>query len=429
MRKEDIEKLLHSKEVKDLFIKLYTEEEYEKQKERYLKVLDSYLASFDTRDILFFSSPGRTEISGNHTDHNHGKVLGASINLDCIAAVSKNNDNKVNIISETFNQKFSIDLNDLEVSKNKAGTQELLKGILQGFLNKGYNIGGFDAYITSDVIASAGVSSSASFETLICKILNTLYNDNKIDVVSYAHISKFAENVYWDKQSGLLDQMCCAYGGLINIDFKNPDMPCIKKVDFDFSKTDFSLVIVQTGKGHADLSKDYSDIPNEMKAVAKYFDKEVLAEVSEDEFYLNIDKIRKVTGDRAIMRAIHFFNENKRVDNIVEALENGRYKEFFEYVKDSGNSSWKYLQNCYTNSEPQEQGISITLALTENFINRKKEGTCRVHGGGFAGVIMAILPNSLVKEYVKEIELLNKEDSAYIMRIRPLGSICINEEL
>ena len=402
----EIKELLKTQKSKKFLSNLYSTDDYETQIKRYTSLIDNFEQNFDQEEIYLFSSPGRTEISGNHTDHNHGKVLGASINLDCIAVVSKIEGNIINIISESFNQSFSINLNDLTASDKKTGTIDLLKGLLQAFKNNGYKIGAFNAYISSNVIASAGLSSSASFETLICQILNTLYNKSEIDIISYAKMSKFAENVYWDKASGLLDQMCCAYGGLINIDFKNPDMPIIKKVEFDFSTTNHSLVIVQTGRGHADLSKDYSSIPQEMKAVAKYFKKDVLADVDENDFYENISKVKEATNDRALLRAIHFFDENKRVEYIVEALENNNFERFFELISESGNSSWKYLQNCYTNMEPLEQGITLTLALTERFIKTKKSGTCRVHGGGFAGVIMAILSNDLLDEYVEYIERL-----------------------
>lgn len=418
---------LNSEKVKGLFIKLYGRENYEKQKLRYLDIVSKFYDNFDTEDIYIFSSPGRTEICGNHTDHNNGKVLGASINLDCIAIASKNTDNKINIISETFSQKFTIDLEDLEPSEKKSGTIDLIKGILKAFKINEFNIGGFDAYITSDVIASAGVSSSASFETLICKILDTFYNSSSISVLTYAYLSKYSENVYWDKQSGLLDQMCCAYGGLISIDFKDPIKPEIQKINFDFENSGFSLILVETGKGHADLSEDYSAIPNEMKAVANYFSKSTLSEVSEEDFYNNLVDIRETVSDRALMRAIHFFDENKRVDKIITSLENKKYDLFFKLIEESGNSSWKYLQNCYTNSTPSEQGISLALALTKKFIDEVKVGTYRIHGGGFAGVIMCLLPENLSKRYVEYIEAFMEKNTAHIMRIRPFGSICINE--
>ena len=418
---------INEDKVRNLFEKLYGKDEVSNQIKRYEATLDGYAKIFGDSEVKLFSSPGRTEISGNHTDHNHGKVIGGSINLDCVGVAGKTNENEVRVISETFNQDITVSLDNLSHGNRNTGTEELLKGILQGFVEKGFNVGGFNAYITSNVIASAGVSSSAAFETLICQIVNTLFNDNKIDIVTYAHISKFAENVYWEKLSGLLDQMCCAAGGLISIDFKNPLTPKVKKLDFDFASTGYKLIIVQTGRGHADLSEDYSSIPNEMKKVAKFFDKEVLADITLKDVLDNFMKLREYAGDRAVIRAIHFFEENDRVDAEVLALEKGDFKTFLENVNESGNSSWKYLQNCFTNAAPQEQGITNVLALTELFLKKKGCGVCRVHGGGFAGVIMTLLPNDIAEEYIEYIESHTQRKSAFNMIIRPLGSICIND--
>ncbi len=376
--------------------------------------------------MTLFSSPGRTEISGNHTDHNHGKVLAGSINLDCVGVAAKNNSSKVHIISETFNQSFIIDLNDLSPSDKKAGTIDLVKGLLQGFKESGYEVGGFNAYITSNVISAAGVSSSASFEMLLCSILNTFFNEGRMDTVAYAHIGKYSENVYWDKASGLLDQMACAVGGLITIDFLEPASPVVEKIDFDFSSQNHSLIIVNTGKGHADLSADYSSVPIEMKKVAEFFGKEVCAEITEEEVIGHLAEVREYAGDRSVLRALHFFEENKRVEAEVKALKEGRFSDFLNNITASGNSSWKWLQNCFTNSAYQEQGITVALALTELFIAGKQRGACRVHGGGFAGVIMAMLPNDLVEEYVAYIEKALGEGNAYRMSIRPYGAICFD---
>ena len=429
MNIEETKQFINENKVKNLFEKLYGKDEVSNQIKRYEVVLDGYAKTFGDIEVKLFSSPGRTEISGNHTDHNHGKVIGGSINLDCVGVAGKVNGNVVRVISETFNQDITINLDNLSHGNRNTGTEELLKGILQGFVEKGFNVGGFNAYITSNVIASAGVSSSAAFETLICQIVNTLFNYNKIDIVTYAHISKFAENVYWEKSSGLLDQMCCAAGGLISIDFKNPLNPKVKKLDFDFASTGYKLIIVQTGRGHADLSEDYSSIPNEMKKVAKFFDKEVLAEITLKDVLDNFMKLREYAGDRAVIRAIHFFEENDRVDAEVLALEKGDFKTFLENVNESGNSSWKYLQNCFTNAAPQEQGITNVLALTELFLKKKGCGACRVHGGGFAGVIMTLLPNDIAEEYIEYIESHTQRKSAFNMIIRPLGSICVNDVL
>ena len=421
--------LLKSGQARDLMVKLYGEKKEAENTARYCHVAEKFREVYGDKDILLFSSPGRTEISGNHTDHNHGKVLAGSINLDCVAAAAKNDSSRVNIVSETFDQEFSIDLNRLEPSEKKAGTVDLVKGLLKGFVESGYEIGGFDAYITSNVISSAGVSSSASFEMLLCSILNRFFNDGRMDTVAYAHIGKFSENVYWDKASGLLDQMACAVGGLITIDFLEPTAPVVERIDFDFASQNHSLIIVQTGKGHADLSADYSSVPNEMKKVAQYFGKEVCAERTEEMLIDNLKEVRAYAGDRSVMRALHFFEENKRVDAEVAALKEGRFEDLLAGVTASGNSSWKWLQNCYTTSDVQEQGISIALALTEIFIEKKKRGACRIHGGGFAGVIMAMLPNDIVDEYVAYIEKAMGEGSAYRMSIRPYGAICVNDKI
>ena len=424
--KETIQALGQEKAGK-LMADLYGSSKAAENRTRYEKLVDEYVKTFGDGELKLFSSPGRTEISGNHTDHNHGKVLAGSINLDCAGVAAKNNSDQIRIVSETYNQDFTIDLNQLEVSPKAAGTIDLVKGMLKGFTEFGYQIGGFNAYITSNVISAAGVSSSAAFEMLICSMLNTFFNEGKMDTVAYAHIGKYAENHYWNKASGLLDQMACAVGGLITIDFVNPAEPAVEKIDFDFASQDHSLIIVQTGKGHADLSADYSSVPNEMKKVAQYFGKEVLAEITEDMVIDNFQAVREFAGDRSVLRALHFFEENKRVEAMVGALKAGDFDSFLTNITASGNSSWKWLQNCYTTADVQEQGITTTLALTELFIAEKKRGACRVHGGGFAGVIMAMLPNDLVDEYIAYIEKAAGEGSAYRMSIRPYGAICVSD--
>ena len=378
-------KQLESEKTKVLMAELYGAEKAEENRARYRYVAEHFEKTYGERDIKLFTSPGRTEISGNHTDHNHGKVLAGSINLDCVGAAAPN------------------------------GTDT--------------KVGGFDAYITSNVISAAGVSSSASYEMLICSMLNTMFNEGKMDVVTYAHIGKYAENKFWNKASGLLDQMACAVGGLITIDFKNPEAPVVEKIDFDFGAQDHSLMIVNTGKGHADLSADYSSVPNEMKKVAQYFGKEVCAEISEEEVIENLPEVRAFAGDRSVMRAFHFFEENKRVEQEVKALLENDFAAFLEGITASGNSSWKWLQNVYTTANVQEQGISIALALTELFIAKKGRGACRVHGGGFAGVIMAMIPNDLVDEYTEYIENAIGEGNVYRMSIRPHGAICVSERI
>ena len=429
MNQEHTLKLLESEKAKKLLGELYGKAAIAENQKRYEDLVGKFVKEFGEKDLYLFSSPGRTEISGNHTDHNHGKVLAGSINLDCVGVAAVNDTNFVNIVSETFNQSFTIDLNHLEPSERMAGTVDLVKGLLKGFEESGYEVGGFDAYVTSNVISAAGVSSSASFEMLLCSMLNTFFNEGNMDTVAYAHIGKYSENHYWNKASGLLDQMACAVGGLITIDFLEPQTPVVEKIDFDFASQNHSLIIVNTGKGHADLSADYSSVPNEMKKVAQFFDKEVCAEIKEQDVIDHLAELRAYAGDRSVLRALHFFEENKRVEAEVKALKENRFGDFLDGITSSGNSSWKWLQNCYTNSNVQEQGISIALALTEMFIAEKKRGACRIHGGGFAGVIMAMLPNDLVDEYVAYIEKAMGEGSAYRMSIRPYGAICVNQML
>lgn len=431
MKESDIRssrELIASAKADALWERLYQSEKKENI-ERYVSVCEGYEKSFGEGDILLFTSAGRTEICGNHTDHNHGKVLAASINLDCVAAAGLNSSSKVRIISETFSQDFEIDLNDLEPSKRHAGTVDLTKGIIKAFIDSGYQVGGFNAYVTSNVIASAGVSSSASYEMLVCSMLNELFNDGRIDVVAFAHMGKYSENVYWNKASGLMDQMACAVGGLIALDFNDPSDPEVKRIDFDFSKTGYAMIMVQTGKGHADLSEEYSSIPNEMKSVAAYFGKEALSECSEEALIEDIRAVREKCGDRAVMRAFHFFEENKKVDGAVAALDAGDFEKALSYVEASGNSSWKYLQNTYITGAVQEQSIPVALALTEIFIKKIGRGACRVNGGGFAGVIQAFIPDEQAEEYAAYMDKALGEGSAHIMRIRPVGAACINRLL
>ncbi len=417
--------LLESETAKRLFGELYGDAAAENTA-RYQKLVRDFADKFGEADVRLFSSPGRTEISGNHTDHNHGKVLAGSINLDCIGVAAVNHTDRVRIVSQTFDQEFTVDLNALSPSPAMAGTEDLVKGLLNGFKESGYEVGGFDAVITSNVISSAGVSSSAAFEMLLCSMLNTFFNEGRMSAVAYAHIGKYSENHYWNKASGLLDQMACAVGGLITIDFYEPQAPKVEKIEFDFASQNHSLIIVNTGRGHADLSADYSSVPVEMKKVAEFFGKEVCAEIREDDVIAHLAEVRAFAGDRAVLRALHFFEENKRVDAEVEALRNGRFTDFLANITASGNSSWKWLQNCYTDSNVQEQGITVALALTELFIAQKQRGACRVHGGGFAGVIMAMLPNDIVDEYVEMMDKALGEGSAYRMSIRPYGAVCVD---
>ena len=402
--------------------------ETEKCGARFESLADNFEKIYHHDHAEYFTSPGRTEIIGNHTDHNGGKVIAGSINLDTIGAACPNDSDIIRITSEGYDE-IVVDLTKLTRENYPAGTPALVAGMMEGAKKNGFKTAGFDAYVSTNVIAAAGVSSSASFEMLVCSIVNHFFNDEKMTFTDYAKIGQYAENVYWDKSSGMMDQMACAVGGLITIDFKNPEAPVVEKIDFDFGAQDHSLMIVNTGKGHADLSADYSSVPNEMKKVAQYFGKEVCVEISEEEVIANLAKVRAFAGDRSVMRAFHFFEENKRVEQEVKALRENDFAAFLEGITASGNSSWKWLQNVYTTADVQEQGISIALALTELFIAKKGRGACRVHGGGFAGVIMAMIPNDLVDEYTEYIENAIGEGNVYRMSIRPHGAICVSDRI
>ena len=290
----------------------------------------------------------------------------------------------------------------------------------------GYKVGGFDACVTSTVFKGSGLSSSAAFEVMLVAVFDALYNGWTVDAKLRAKISKYAENVFFGKPSGLMDQMACAVGGMITIDFKDPLKPVVEKIDYDFGAQDHSLIIVQTGKGHADLSAEYSSIPSDMKKVAAVFGKEVCADITEEEVIARVTEVKEKAGDRALLRALHFFEENKRVEKEVCALKEDRFEDFLELITESGNSSWKWLQNCYVPGS-EEQGITTALALTELFLKEKGCGACRVHGGGFAGVIMAMIPNALADEYIAYIEKAMGQGSAYRMSIRPYGAVCVND--
>lgn len=391
------------------------------QKDRYVEAIEGFEKLYGEANVEIYSAPGRSEIGGNHTDHQHGMVLATSVNLDTIAIVEKLDGDEVEVVSKGYTP-IKLSSSDLEKKDAESGKAiSLIRGILKRFKELGYNIGGFRAYTTSDVIAAAGLSSSACFETLIGTILSGLYNDMKVDSKEIAQIGQFAENVYFDKPCGLMDQMACSVGGLIHIDFANPQKPEVNKVEVDFGKYKYNLCVVDTKGSHADLTDDYADIPAEMKAVAKYFGKSFLREVDENEFYENISAVRKETGDRAVLRALHFFEEEKVVINEVNALRADEFEKFLQLITQSGNSSYRYLQNIYSNHDVNNQAVSVALGMSEIIL--KEHGVCRVHGGGFAGTIQIFVESSFVEEYKKQIEKVFGEGSCYVLNIRKYGGI------
>jgi len=393
-----------------------------KSGERLSALAENFQKKYGHDEAEFFSAPGRTEIIGNHTDHNGGKVIAGSIDLDTIGAAYPNNSSVIHITSEGYDKEVVVDIDRLDNVVKGGGTVALLAGMIEGAQKFGFQVRGFDAYVSTNVIAAAGVSSSASFEMLVCTIVNHFFNDGAMSCADYAKIGKYSENVYWNKASGMMDQMACAVGGPVLFDFANGSQPEYRPLTFSFEKKGYRLVIVNTGKGHADLSEEYSGIPNEMKEAAKDLRAELLCETNLEKLLAHANEIE---NDRVLLRAIHFFEENRRVDEMAEAIEKDDINKVLKLVKESGTSSWELLQNCYSLQNCKEQKITRTLALTELFLQGIGDGVCRVHGGGFAGVIMCLVPLAEADNYVKYIANYVGESNVYPMNIRAVGAVRI----
>lgn len=397
-----------------------TDEAVQSQKPRYVETLNDFgeLFGYD-REVNIMSAPGRTEVCGNHTDHNNGKVLAASINLDAIAVVSKNDDNIIRVKSKGHKMNV-VDLNDLVPNEANFGSSTtLVQGVAATIKNLGYTVAGFDACTASDVMGGSGLSSSAAFEVLLGSVLSYMFNDGRISPVEIAKVAQYSENVFFGKPCGLLDQMASSVGTFVTIDFKSVKDPVIKKIDFDFSKSGHSLCIVDTHGNHSDLTDDYAAVRTEMESVAQALGKNVLREVSYEEFFAALPELTGRVNDRAILRAIHFFNENKRVEKAVECLENNDFEGFKQVIIDSGRSSFMLNQNVYTPKNPTEQKLSLALAISKELLDGK--GAWRVHGGGFAGTIQAFVPNDMLDTYKKTIEGVFGEGSCHVLIIRPVG--------
>ena len=424
MKLNEIKKCLSDGTFDEIFNVLYTD--INESVERYSKACDRFVHYFgEDRDVELFSAPGRTEVGGNHTDHQLGCVLAGGVNLDVIAVVSKNDDGIVRIKSKGFDMDV-IDTAELTpVENEKERSSSLIRGVCARIKELGYDIGGFDAYTTSNVFKGSGLSSSAAFEVLVGTIISYIYNDGKIDAVTIAKCSQYAENVFFGKPSGLMDQMASSVGGFVGIDFGDKENPIIEKVDFDFAAQNHSLCIVNTGGNHADLTCEYAAVPQEMRNVAEYFGKTALRQVDEADFYANIAEIREKCGDRAVLRSIHFFDDNRRAVEEKKALLNGDFNGFLKFVRESGRSSFMFLQNVYAASAPIEQGLSIALALSGKVLGDR--GAYRVHGGGFGGTIQAFVPNDLLESYISTIEGVFGKGSCYVLKIRPLGGTKINK--
>jgi len=425
---QEAKKLFDAPKFYALLAELYGQDEktIRHHLDRYQRLISQYQQHFGADDLQLFSTPGRTEIGGNHTDHNHGRVLAAAVNLDSIAAAAKTTNDKIVLCSEGFPNPFIVDLRQLGPDPQETGTTTaLIRGIAARFKELNLPIGGFKVCVASEVASGSGLSSSASIEVLIATILNHLYNDGRVAPEALALIGQYAENNYFNKPCGLMDQLTIAVGGIVTIDFENPQNPIFKKVNFDFGAQNYSVLVVNTGGSHADLTEDYAAIPQEMKRVAQALGKNVCREIAFDELLNNIVTLRSQVGDRAVLRALHFLGDNARVVEQVRALEKGDFAAFLRLVNESGNSSNKWLQNIYPSKSPSEQGLNLALAFTEDYLKAIGAGACRVHGGGFAGTIQVFLPNAALGEYVERMRGLFGEHAVSVLKIRPQGTLKI----
>lgn len=393
------------------------------QRARYRALEEGFAQQYgDAEGVSFYSAPGRTEIGGNHTDHNHGHVLAAAVNLDIAAAARKTQDGKIYLKSKEYEKADTVDLSDLSRRPEESeSSYAMIKGICARCRELGYRVEGFEAYTITRVLKGSGLSSSASFEILLVTIISQLFNDGQIDPVTAAMIAQYAENVYFGKPSGLMDQMASSVGGVVSIDFQDESHPKIRKVDFDLNAYDHALCVVDTGGNHADLTNAYAEIPQEMKAVAAYFGKSVLRELEEETVLKEIPKLRSAVGDRAILRSLHFFEDDRIAAEEAEALDQGDFQQFLDLVNRSGDSSETRLQNVFANVNPSEQGLSLALALSKRLLGKK--AACRVHGGGFAGTIQAFVPLSMLSEYRKQMEAVFGEGSCYLLSFRGVGGV------
>ncbi len=424
MNTKELAKAFETGAADGILTELYGRAAIPAQKARYIAAIERFAELYGSdREVNAYSVAGRTEISGNHTDHNHGKVIAASLDLDIIAIAAKRDDDLVRVNSEGFGEEIvDIGVYTEPVEEKFCTSESIIAGMCAGFKKNGHNIGGFDAYATSNVLKGSGMSSSAAYEDMIGNILSHIYNDGKVDNVEIAMLAQYAENVFFGKPCGLMDQVACAAGGIVGIDFEDPSKPVIEKLSFDITGAGYNLCIVDTGGNHADLGEDYASVPAEMKSVASALGKKVLRELDEDDVIAAIPALREKVGDRAIMRALHFFEENKRVGEMNEALKTGDLDAFLSGIIASGRSSFCYLQNVYTTKNLTEQGLSLALCLAEKYLKGAR-AAFRVHGGGFAGTIQAFVPHDMAEGFRAYMDAALGDGSCLILNIRPYGAL------
>ncbi len=430
---ENLKKSVLSGEYNKAFTELYGESaDLDAIKSRYVKAIDGFEENYgkllpETAEVKLFSVPGRSEISGNHTDHNHGRVLAASISLDIIAVAATVEKKEIRIKSEGFDEDV-VSLDDVAtvVDGEKYRASAIIRGMCDGFARNGHKIGGYYAYTTSNVLKGSGLSSSAAFEVMVGNMLNHFFNSGAIDSIEIAKLAQYAENVHFGKPCGLMDQMACAVGGFVAIDFKVPGAPVVEKLPFDLDAAGISLCITNTGGNHADLNEDYASVPADMKAAAKFLGVEVLAETTKEKLLENATAIREQLGDMCLLRALHFFNENERVTAQRDALEKGDLDAFLASVMKSGNSSAIMLQNVYTVKNVKEQGLSVALALAADVLSGIPTSAYRVHGGGFAGTIQSFVPKTLVNKFTETLESVFGKGNVYVLSVREHGAVRVD---
>ena len=396
-------------------------EERQQYIDRFEKVIDGFCENFgEAEDLRIFSAPGRTEIGGNHTDHQHGAVIAGGLNLDVVGIARPNGTNEIRVQSEGYPMSI-VNLSELKPNEKEYGSSEaLIRGVAAKFAEMGYEVSGFDAYATSNVLKGSGMSSSAAYEVFLGNIINNLFANGEVNAVEIAKIGQFAENVYFGKPCGLLDQMASSVSGMVAMDFCDVEKPFVEKIDFDFAKTEHALCIIDTGADHSDLTDEYAAITVEMRKVANFFGKDFLNDVTKEEFMAKIKDIREaINDDRAVLRAYHYFNETERAKEEANALKAGDFDKFLSIVKKSGLSSYMYLQNVYASSMPNAQAVSLSLALCDEILGER--GAYRVHGGGFAGTIQAFVPFDILDEFKTKIEAVLGEGMCHILSIRPVG--------
>lgn len=389
--------------------------------ERINRSVARFTALYGAGDAFVFSVPGRSEICGNHTDHNRGEVFAASIDLDILAVARPTDGGKIRVFSEGFVES-AVDISSLDVKSGDEGTSaSLIRGVCDGLIKRGYAVSAFDCYMTSSVLGGSGLSSSAAFEDMIGTIENHFANGGEIDYMTIAQISQYAENVHFGKPCGLMDQVACASGGFVHIDFADPSSPVCRAIPFDVGKHGYSLCIISTGGSHADLTDDYAAVPAEMKKVASFFEKDVLREVPRERLFENIAALREYAGDRAILRAIHFYDENERVRELERALEADDINEFLDVVRRSGESSAVLLQNYFSPHAPTEQGVTLAAAAAKEFLAGR--GAVRVHGGGFAGTVQAFVPKDIVVAFTAGMEKIFGKGCVTALTVRSIGAL------